>query len=290
MEDFVFYDKLKQLGETLPPRNKRAIQEILEHLPVHEYVMPNGELNRYRLHDKMKHEDTIEIYLTPETLKEAYLKCGDYFNLTFEVENFDEKDMKLTRRTYNKFMDNKEFIETFYYYHLDKDITSKEQETIFNSLKKEDALLTEACQLLSKEFIEQSKFNRQILSREIIKEKFNSGKIQIAVIDLVMNTFHEGNRYSENYIKQELNDIYKIADLGKEAKATDISIYFETSKRRTVNNKGEKGYLLLKAKFTPSNNDPQPKFKEDDPEVLTKAMKQFIPHVTTCKKEGIYTF
>lgn len=290
MEDFVFYDKLKQLGETLPPRNKRTIQEILEHLPVHEYIMPNGELNRYRLHDKMKHEDTIEIYLTPETLKEAYLKCGDYFNLTFEVENFDEKDMKLTRRTYNKFMDNKEFIETFYYYHLDKDITSKEQETIFNSLKKEDALLTEACQLLPREFIEQSKFNRQILSREIIKEKFNREKIQVPVIALVMNTFHEDKKYTEAYIKQELDDIYKIVNLGKAAKATDISIYFETSKRRTVNNKGEKGYLLLKAKFTPSNNDPQPKFKEDDPEALTKAMKQFISRVTTCKKKGIHTF
>ena len=105
-----------------------------------------------------------------------------------------------------------------------------------------------------------------------------------------MNTFHEDKKYTEAYIKQELDDIYKIVNLGKAAKATDISIYFETSKRRTVNNKGEKGYLLLKAKFTPSNNDPQPKFKEDDPEALTKAMKQFIPHVTTCKKKGIHTF
>ena len=91
-------------------KNKRNIQEILEHLPVHEYVMPNGELNPYRIHNKMKHEDTVEIYRTTETLKEAYLKCGDYFNLTFKVENFNEKEMKLTRRTYNKFMDNKEFI------------------------------------------------------------------------------------------------------------------------------------------------------------------------------------
>ena len=290
MEDFVFYSKLKQQGEMLPPRNKRVIQEILEHLPVHEYVMPNGELNLYRVHDRMKQEDITGIYQTPETLKEAYLKCGDYFNLTFKVENFDEKGMKLTRRTYNKSMDNKEFVDTFYYYHLDKGIRNKEQEMVFNSLKKENSLLLEACQLLHREFIEQSRFNRQVLSREIIKEKFNSGKIQVPVIDLVMNTFHEGNKYTENYIKQELNDIYKIANLGKEAKTTDISVYFETSKRRTVNNKGEKGFLLLRARFTPSKNNPQPEFKEDDPGVLTKAMKRFMPRVTTCKKEGIYTF
>ena len=43
----------------------------------------------------MKQEDTVEIYRTTETLKEAYLKCGDYFNLTFKVENFNEKEMKL---------------------------------------------------------------------------------------------------------------------------------------------------------------------------------------------------
>lgn len=278
MEDFVFYDKLKQKGEMLPPRNKRVIQEILEHLPVHEYIMPNGELNHYRIHNKMKHEDIVEIYLTPETLKEAYLKCSDYFNLTFEIENFDEKDMKLTRRTYNKFMDNKEFIDTVYYYHLNKDITSKGQEMIFNSLRKEDPLLMEACQLLPREFIEQSKFNRQILSREIIKERFNKGKIQIPVIDLVMNIFHEEKKYTEAYIKQELNEIYKIANLGKGAKVSDISSYFEISKRRTVNNKGEKGYLLLKARFTPSKNNPQPEFKEYDPEVLIKTIKQLIPH------------
>lgn len=278
MEDFIFYNKLKQLGEMLPPRNKRVIQEILEHLPVHEYIMPNGKLNHYRIHNKMKHEDIVEIYLTPETLKEAYLKCRDYFNLTFEIVNFDEKDMKLTRRTYNKFMDNKEFIDTVYYYHLNKDITSKGQEMIFNSLKKEDPLLMEACQLLPREFIEQSKFNRQILSREIIKERFNKGKIQVPVIDLVMNTFHEEKKYTEAYIKQELNEIYKIANLGKGAKVSDISSYFEISKRRTVNSKGEKGYLLLKAKFISSKNNPQPEFKEYDPEILIKVTQQFISH------------
>ena len=276
MEDFVFYDKLKQLGEMQSPRNKRVIQEILEHLPVHEYIMPNGELNHYRIHNKMKHEDIVEIYLTPETLKEAYLKCSDYFNLSFEIENFDEKDMKLTRRTYNKFMDNKEFIDTVYYYHLNKDITSKGQEMIFNSLRKEDPLLMEACQLLPREFIEQSKFNRQILSREIIKEKFNKGKIQIPVIDLVMNIFHEEKKYTEAYIKQELNEIYKIANLGKGAKVSDISSYFEISKRRTVNNKGEKGYLLLKAKFTSSKNNPLPEFKKENSEIFSRALKNIL--------------
>lgn len=277
-ESFHLYNSLRQMGEISLPRHKRFIQESLEHFPEHEYIMSNGELNHYMIHNRIKHEDVIAIYLTPDTLREAYLNCSDYFNLTFEEEKHGKEDMALTKRTYNKFMNNKEFMEEFYYYQLDKPIVDKFQEIVFNSLKKEDPLLLEACQLLPKEFIEESKFDRQTLSRAIIKEKFNKGLTETPVIDLVMETFQEEEKYAEAFIKQELDTIYELCHLNKKAKATDISYFFIISKRKSINKKGEKGYTLLKAKFTPSRNNPSPKLKKDDPEILLKVLKRPITY------------
>lgn len=173
-------------------------------------------------------------------------------------------------------MKNMKFMEEFYYFKLNEPLVNQQQKMIFNSLKKEDPLLLEACQLLTREFIEEVRFDRQTLSREIIKERFNRGITRLPVIDLVLNTFHENRLYTESYIKQELNNIYKIAQLEREAKATDISRFFETSKRRTVNKQGEKGYLLLNARYSLSGNNPRPEFKETNTGILLEVGRQFI--------------
>ena len=276
MEEYNAYKLVKGYKELLPHSFQSPLQEFLEHLPIHEYIMPNGELNRYRIHNRLNHEEVVGIYQTPETLREAYLQCNDYFNLTFAEEYHGNKEMRLGKRTYNKFMKNMKFMEEFYYFKLNEPLVNQQQKMIFNSLKKEDPLLLEACQLLTREFIEEVRFDRQTLSREIIKERFNRGITRLPVIDLVLNTFHENRLYTESYIKQELNNIYKIAQLEREAKATDISRFFETSKRRTVNKQGEKGYLLLNARYSLSGNNPRPEFKETNTGILLEVGRQFI--------------
>lgn len=128
---------------------------------------------------------------------------------------------------------------------------TEEQKNLLEELLRLDEFIVEICQNFDKEFIIQKNYNKQQLTLALIKKRVKEQTLSFPVIDAVSNSFRIGFSYSEKEIVTNLNKIYSELGIKREAKATDIKEYFETSPRRTIKQKDDfyKGYKIYKAKF-----------------------------------------
>lgn len=112
-------------------------------------------------------------------------------------------------------------------------------------LRKADPLIVEAYEILGKAKIEELKYKKKLIRREIHYQKANGNNI----LEIINDTFQVGSWYSRNEIKKELIGIYgRLAITPLEAISShSILNYFDAIEKQ---HKKKKGYLLQKESFT----------------------------------------
>ena len=111
-------------------------------------------------------------------------------------------------------------------------------------LRKADPLIVEAYEILGKAKIEELKYKKKLIRREIHYQKANGNNI----LEIINDTFQVGSWYSRNEIKKELIGIYgRLAITPLEAISShSILNYFEAIEKQR---KKQTGYFLQKRKF-----------------------------------------
>jgi len=247
------YLQLKTLYESaIEDGAKKVMKEALERVEISKYLEEDTSFNYFMTENLIDVEATKSKYRTWENFVLSYSFDEQFFEIKNQYNNIynqDEERLKYLS-TGNRLL-RKQIVDTFFSYNLDKGIISEEQKSIFEELSRQDEFMVEICQNFNKEFITEKKYNKQQLTFALIKKQTEEQAISFPVIEAVLQSFKIGIAYTEQEIANNLNKIYAVLEISKNAKATDIKDYFEISPRRNVKRKDKyfKGYKLLKAKY-----------------------------------------
>jgi hypothetical protein len=93
-------------------------------------------------------------------------------------------------------------------------------------LAKRFPMVIRAVKLLGYERIEQLKFNKRLIEKEILKDDIQNKRVHHGVIDAVYKSFIINTSYPVEEVKSKLQSIFDDLDLKANAKSTDIKTYF----------------------------------------------------------------
>ena len=231
---------------------RQVMREAIERVEIHKYLEEDNSFNYFMTENLLDVETTKSRYQSWENFVLSYSLDEEFFEIEEQHNNqYDSSKEKIRIAVPNSKLLRKEIVDKFFAAELDKGIETEEQKALFEELQKQDEFIIEICQHFDKDFIVQKKYNKQQLTLALIKKKAKEQCLSFPVIDAVCQLFGVGYVYSEEEIVSNLNKIYAEFGIKREAMATDIQTYFETSPRRTVKQKGvfKKGYKLYKPKF-----------------------------------------
>lgn len=238
-------------------RNNKISQEaykaVLDASPFRQYITPEGKINYFAIDNYIDNELIKGIYNCKENLYRAFCP-NDFFNVVSYQTNFYKLGdyERLCRENKSNSLKEKrktivEQLELLGDCETEMDFAFKEV------LRKADPLIVEAYEILGKAKIEELKYKKKLIRREIHYQKANGNNI----LEIINDTFQVGSWYSRNEIKKELIGIYgRLAIIPLEAISShSILNYFEAIEKQR---KKQKGYLLQKRKF----NIMETKFQE----------------------------
>lgn len=231
---------------------KQVMKEALERVEIHKYLEEDNSFNFFKTENLLDAEATKSRYQNWENFVLSYSMDEEFFEIEEQYNNqYAPTKEKIQMPVANNRMQRKEIVDKFFAANLDKGIETEEQRNLLEELQRLDEFIVEVCQYFDKDFIIQKKYNKQQLTLALIKKKVKEECLSFPVIDAVCKLFRCGFSYSEEDITTTLNKVYAELGIQKDAKATDIKDYFETSPRRTVKQKGlfKKGYKLYAPKF-----------------------------------------
>lgn len=249
------YDMIKCLYEQA--RSNKIQQEVckatLDALPFTQYITPDGKINYFAIDNYIDNELVKGIYSSNENLHKA-LFCNDSFKVVSYQTNFYKLgDCERLRRE-NKSISLKEkrkiIVEQL---ELLGDCATEMDFAFKEDLRKADSLIVEAYEVLGKTKIEELKYNKKQIQKELHYQKANGNNILLIIND----TFQVGRWYSRKNIKEELLEIYRRLNIHLFEAITSHSIlkFFDAVEKQR---KKQKGYLLKRRKF----NIMETKFQE----------------------------
>lgn len=231
---------------------KQVMREALERVEISKYMEEDNSFNYFMTENLIDTETTKSRYKSWDSFVLSYSLDEEFFEILDQYNNQYERDKEKIRISVsNSRLLRKEIVDKFFAAGLDKGTETEEQKTLLEELQRQDEFIVEICQNFDKDFIARKNYNKQQLTLALIKKRVKEQSLSFPVIDAVSNSFRIGFSYSEKEIVTNLNKIYSELGIKKEAKATDIKEYFETSPRRTIKQKDDffKGYKIYKAKF-----------------------------------------
>lgn len=100
-----------------------------------------------------------------------------------------------------------------------------------DDLRKADAFIVEAYDVLGKGVIEALNYNKIRIREAIILKKYERKTGGTEFIQLIKNSFRPGQKYTVKYVKEEIKRIYKLLDVPilKTITAETINEFFQTS-------------------------------------------------------------
>lgn len=223
---------------------QEAYKSTLDALPFTQYITSDGRINYFAIDNYIDNELVKGIYSSNENLHQA-LFCNDSFNVVSYQTNFYKLGDYERLRRENKSISLKEkrkiIVEQL---ELLGDCETEMDFAFKEDLRKADPLIVEAYEVLGKAKIEELKYKKKLIRREIHYQKANGNNI----LELINDTFQVGSWYSRNEIKKELIGIYgRLAITPLEAISShSILNYFDAIEKQR---KKKKGYLLQKRKF-----------------------------------------
>ena len=252
------YIQLQTLYESATESGvKRVMKEALQRVEISKYMENDTTFNYFMTENLLDSEAAKTKYKTWEDFVLSYSFDEEFFEIESQHNNtYDYNTERLKISTKNSLALRKEIVDTFFSLELDKGIHTEEQKQKLEELKRKDEFIIEICQNFDKEFILANKYKKQPLAFALIKKRTNEKIISFPIIEAVLQSFRIDRDYTEKEITDNLTKIYLSFEINKTPKATDISEYFEISRRKTLKRKNEyfKGYKLLKAKFLPSKD------------------------------------
>ncbi|WMI42571.1 hypothetical protein [Parabacteroides distasonis] len=248
------YIQLKTLYNSASEEGGRQVmKEAIERIEISKYMEEDNSFNYFMSENLLDAEATKSRYQNWENFILSYSLDEEFFEIIDQYNNQYEQDKDRIRISVsNSRLLRKEIVDQFFAAGLDNGAETEEQKALLEELQRQDEFIVEICQNFDKDFIIQKNYNKQQLTLALIKKQVKEQCLSFPVIDAVSKLFRIGFVYSEEEITSTLNKIYSELGIKREAKATDIKEYFETSPRRTVKQKGafKKGYKLYEPKFT----------------------------------------
>lgn len=115
-------------------------------------------------------------------------------------------------------------------------------------LRKVDAFIVEAYETVGKEIIELNGYSYKKIKEAMILHNYRTKTTGVEFIQLLKNSFKVGSKYQLNYIKNELNRLYKLVGIvPKQAVTAQTIKEFFNVKECKVSKK--RGFQLLEAKI-----------------------------------------
>lgn len=247
------YIQLKTLYNSATEKGvKQVMKEAFERVEISLYMEDDDSFNYFMTENLIDTETTKSRYKSWQNFVLSYYIDDEFFKVEEQYNNQYERNIEKIRISVsNSRLLRKEIVDKFFAAKLDKGAETEEQKNLLEELQRQDEFIVEICQNFDKDFIIQKNYNKQQLTLALIKKEAREQSLSFPVIDAVSNSFRIGFSYSEKEIITNLNQIYSELGINREAKATDIKEYFETSPRRTIKQKDEfyKGYKLYKTIF-----------------------------------------
>jgi hypothetical protein len=194
-------------------------------LEFNELQQLNEEFNYYIVND---------IYTNGLTLRDAYIKAGFDITSTQNYNSFVEEDNNtLSTLTKQSFKDViKEYVDC---------IDNNEIERA-NELEQLEPEIKELVSKLGTSRIRGLSYNKS----KILEEAYNNCDEVVDVIEEEVKTkYVSGNFYSSKQVKQDLQKLYKMFDITKKAKATDVTEYINIKNTiKSINGKKVAGFVV----------------------------------------------
>lgn len=226
---------------------KEAYRAALNCLPFNKMLDKYGKKNYFAIDNYMDDELLKSCYNNPETLIQAYLKC-DSFRIHREDFSYKLGDCERLKRV-NKSLSLKEKRKIIVSQLEQLGECTTEMELEFKrELSQADSFIVEAYNTIGKAKIESLHYAYRKIKEAVILTNYNERSTGTEVIQLIKNSFHAGQWYRADYIKAEIQRIFKILNITPPKTITSHTIkdYFDADEKRT---KKERGYYLKECKF-----------------------------------------
>ena len=254
----VSYKTLKTLYEdSSSPEAKQAFKEAMDSLP-YKKLLRNDKLDYFAL-DNLIHDETVKSYYSSSSaLSEAYNYLNNYeaaWREPFLYINYgDAERLSLKSRDKSRIDKRKEIVK--YLESLENQLKDNHandyqmilDETIvkntIDEFKVIDPLIVEAYYTIGKDKIEECRYISKRLKEAIILSK----SLNVKTIELIKNSFRENQKYSINYIKNELIRIYNELNIQSEKRVTAQTIrkYFEVTECKLGEGGKQRGFIIGK--------------------------------------------
>lgn len=252
------YDTITTLFNNSIGSNENGFyKEILDHHPFTQLLTADKtKLNWFKYQNKLLDQLINNTYQNLSYLLNAY-HDSKFFNVKeLDFQNYPYDDKRYFRRAKSNIKEIRKDI-VAQLKNIDLTLIDDNLNEI-ECLERIDSLIVKAYFKLELDFIESVDYNENMIKIALIKKSVEEGTSTMPVMDAILDTFIIAREYTEKEISTTLNKIYSTFEIDKTASATDLSIYFHLSPRKTIwgrikKGKSEpKGYTILSAKFSKS--------------------------------------
>lgn len=224
--------------------SRNAYKAALDMLPFNRMLSKIGKVNYFMIDNYIDEALLKSAYNNQESVINSYkdslfipeilhtkTKNGYYYRIT------DYDRLKLERK-YDSIKDSrKEIVSQLE--ELKEDMDSELVMSYIEDLRNADPFIVEAYEVIGKEEIEHYKYSSKRIKEVMIYKKYETGINGTEFLQLVKNSFKVGKKYRREYIKKELNRIYKLIKIAprKAITANTIKEFFETEDCKIQNHK-----------------------------------------------------
>jgi hypothetical protein len=241
------FDGLKRANVN-PELNNYFVQALQTVKPYHNLLDINGNFSFFLKDNYLDDNRVIQYYQNPSLLKSAYIATGLY-NLEEERGIYEKSIIERLKteslRSSNKM--NKYMASVL----LQLEAIRGEEVYYEQSLqvKKLNQLIYEAYERMGYDKLEQLKFNKKAIEKELLILDIQEQKNAYPLINLIKKSFKLNRTYLVSDVKIKLQELYDELGIKARAKSVDIEMYFHfNSYNKYENKKSNRAYILTESK------------------------------------------
>lgn len=242
------YKTMETFYNSAPNRAaKEAYRAALDCLPFNKMLDKYGNKNYFAIDNYMDDELLKSCYNSPNALIQAYSRCNS-FRIHREDYYYKLGDCERLKRV-NKSLSLKEKRKIIVSQLEQLGECTTEMELEFKrELSEADSFIVEAYDTIGKAKIESLHYAYRKIKEAVILTKYSKKSTGTEVVLLIKNSFYAGKWYRADYIKAEIQRIFKILNITPPKAITSHTIkdYFDADEKRT---KKGRGYYLKECKF-----------------------------------------
>lgn len=222
---YTFYDKATSKAA------KQAFYAAWKSVPFNNWLTKEGDINYFAM-DNYLHDETVKSYYHDiDRFLVAYANCPAFDQREHRGYFFKLGDYERLKRQNSLLSVKDKLKEIVRQLDLLGECTTESELQYKDDLRKADAFIVEAYDVLGKGVIEALNYNKIRIREAIILKKYERKTRGTEFIQLIKNSFRPGQKYTVKYVKEEIKRIYKLLDVPilKTITAETINEFFQTS-------------------------------------------------------------